>query len=546
MSQDAVERTPLSERLKQPVDSAIFAYVRFALGISIFYWAASYTKLVEFNGEMVPLYDPIFLKPKFMFKYWGFEWVKLWPGEGIYWHFVATKIAALMLAAGLLTRVAAAIASFCVAYVLLVECHIYVNHYYLMSCLAALMVFLPAGRRWSIDALLGFEKKSLVASTWQLWFLRFQLGIPYFFGAIAKMNSDWLRGQPAEVWLTNWRSGNWAVDRFMQIPNAPLIFSYGGLFYDLFIVWLLLFKRTRWFGVLLSLGFHLTNSQLFSIGVFPWMMLATLIVFFPPSTIPKLLRWLSTQYSDRPLPLESACDLVDSEFAATRNGFAGNETTKRLWSFGFGLALTYVIIQLLLPIRPWVLPGNPSWNERGHRFAWRMMLRNKLCLTAFRVVAPDGAYQYFPATTVMTGNQVSNADGKPELLRQAAVQMKKLAAQAGAKDAKVYVLSLVSLNGRRPVPIVDPAVDLSVVKRGWLSDDWVLDKLGPLPQEHWPRDVEQWWIQLVLPEPFKALQGHRPQELRDLVERQRAAIQASQSKSSIESSESGEDKKTRS
>ena len=259
---------PLRERLFQPVDTAIMVLVRVGIGIAIYFWACSYTKVVGYDDIFLPLYDPVFMKPRFLFKYAGFEWVKLWPGQGIYWHFVVTKIAAIFLVFGFLTRVSAGIMCASIAYVLLVERQIFLNHYYLLSCAAGLLVFLPAGRRWSIDSLVGIERMSVSMPTWQFWLVRFQLGIPYVFGAIAKLNHDWLAGQPGGIFLEN-KAGQPLVAAYLNVPNAGLLFSYGGLFYDLLIVPMLLYRRTRWIAILMSLGFHCTNSFLFHIGVFP-------------------------------------------------------------------------------------------------------------------------------------------------------------------------------------------------------------------------------------------------------------------------------------
>ncbi|HCQ00914.1 MAG TPA: vitamin K-dependent gamma-carboxylase, partial [Candidatus Latescibacteria bacterium] len=37
---------------------------------------------------------------------------------------------------------------------------------------------------------------------WALWVLRLQPGIAYFYGGIAKINGDWLRGEPMRLWLS--------------------------------------------------------------------------------------------------------------------------------------------------------------------------------------------------------------------------------------------------------------------------------------------------------------------------------------------------------
>ena len=485
-----------------PVDSAILIWLRIVVGVTIYFWAVSYTKHVPHVQDGVtllkPLYESAFLEPNFLFKYWGFQWVRLWPGQGIYWHFVVTKVAAILLAVGLLTRVSAAVLCGSIAYVLLVERQIYVNHYYLLSCVAGLLVCLPAGRRFAIDAVLGIERTQHVFPRWQLWLIRFQLGIPYVFGAIAKLNYDWLHGQLAGIILSS-RSDMPVVGPYLTMTGAKELMSYGGIFYDLLVVPMLLYKPTRWLAVVLSLIFHLSNSQLLTIGVFPWFMLATLVVFFPPDTIPRLLR-LQSPANDEP-----------SQRLLTPSSWVSKA--------GLGLAISYVVIQLLLPVRPWLLPGNPSWNERGHRFAWRMMLRHKETLTAFLIKHErSGRFLYVPSSVVMTPYQSSGAERDPELIRQAAVQLQSQAADLGFPGSRIHALALVSLNGRRPTPIIDPSIDLCTAARGWWKDDWVLQDPGPFREQPWQVHKEQWWQTLTLPEPFQPLQRTTPTELLKYVE----------------------------
>ncbi|QDT13113.1 HTTM domain-containing protein [Planctomycetes bacterium K23_9] len=520
---------PLRERLFDDIDSLVLVYVRVGIGIAIYFWAWFYTHPVDYDGEMLPLYDPVFMKPRFLFKYAGFEWVKLWPGNGMGWHFFITKVAAITLAIGFLTRLSGAVLCGAIAYVLLVERQIYLNHYYLLSCLAGLMLFLPAGRRLSVDSFLGIEHKSQVFKRWQFWLLRFQVGIPYVYGAIAKMNSDWLAGQPAGIYLEQNRDVG-LVDAYLQIPGAVLMFAWGGLLYDLLVVPMLMYRKTRWLAIAMSIVFHVTNSQIFNIGVFPWFMLIAIVVFFPEDSIAKLTHstramakvWLS-KYSDTSLSYRQAFQSIQKNEHPDplKLGDQGASSMTLFAKCGFAMAIVYVSVQLILPLRHWVLPGNPAWNERGHRFAWRMMLRNKTVLTTFKVVAPDGSYQFFPSTVVMTHYQSSRAERIPELMRQAAVELKKMAKQTGVDNAKVYCLCLTSLNGRRPRPIIDTNIDLASAKRGWLVDDWVLQNHGPLPRQTWDRDKTKWWRQLVLPEQFKQLEMRNPSELEAFVEQQR-------------------------
>ncbi len=48
-----------------------------------------------------------FIASKFQFKYYGFAWVRVWQGGGMYLHFVALGIAALCVTLGAAYRIAA-------------------------------------------------------------------------------------------------------------------------------------------------------------------------------------------------------------------------------------------------------------------------------------------------------------------------------------------------------------------------------------------------------------------------------------------------------
>ncbi|QDV44705.1 Vitamin K-dependent gamma-carboxylase [Stieleria neptunia] len=472
----------------RPVDASPLAVLRFILGVTFWFWATDY--LADDRWRI------LFVQPIVLFKYAGFHWVNLWPGDGIWWHFQIARCAAIAFALGLLTRFSAAVLAVAMAYVLLVERQIYNNHDYLLACTALLCCFLPCGRTLSLDRLLlrrnaGDSHMRL----WQWWLVRFQLGLPYVFGGIAKLDSDWLAGQPAGLFVAS-RVDTPLIGTLFQLPGSALVMAWGGLLFDLLIVPALMWNKTRPFAVVAALVFHLTNATIFQIGVFPWFMLATLYVFFPASFVPQLLRRFGGLLGKRGTTAEVA---------------QPDRPVSGVHRVAVRLAVVYVVIQLLLPMRPWVLPGNPSWNERGQRFAWRMMLRHKDCLLWFKIQTDDD-YLIVPAKIVMTPNQVMRAPRDPELVRQAALKLQSLAASMGQPGCKVYALHLVSLNGRPAQPLVQPDVDLTQVERGWFSDDWVMQDPGPLPREPWRVPFDQWWGRIAMPATFRELRSMRPSE----------------------------------
>src|SRR5205807_5802840 len=130
------------------------------------------------------------------------------------------------------------------AYFFLLDEVWYVNHTYLICLFCFLLVFVPANRALSVDTWLRPSLRSDFAPAWSLWLLRFQIGVVYFFGGLAKLSPDWLRGEPMRFQLSH------AVDtaslgRFFAQVWAVYVVSYGGMLLDLPIVLLLLRRGAR-------------------------------------------------------------------------------------------------------------------------------------------------------------------------------------------------------------------------------------------------------------------------------------------------------------
>ncbi len=117
---------------------------------------------------------------------------------------------------------------------------------------------------------------------WVVLALRLQVGVVYVFAGVAKLNRDWLiEAQPLRMWLSAnsdvawigpWLSESWVAH------GAAL----AGVGFDLSVVFLLSWAKTRALAFVLLLGFHVATAWLFPIGMFPWLMTALATVFFPP------------------------------------------------------------------------------------------------------------------------------------------------------------------------------------------------------------------------------------------------------------------------
>ncbi|MCI0798573.1 MAG: HTTM domain-containing protein, partial [Chloroflexi bacterium] len=271
----------LFNRLSAPVDIAFLVYFRIAFGGVVLWqvWGIFANDWVE-----------RFLTGKeFYFKYWPFYFVQPWPGDGMNIHVALLAVFAAFVMVGLLYRFSAAATFFLLTYIFLLDRALYLNHLYLTCLIAFVMIFLPAHRSLSLDALLRPGLRSTAVPAWTLWLLRFQVAVPMFFGGVAKINSDWLRGQPLFAFLQG-QTDFPIIGQFFPLPPVVWLITYGALLIDLLFIFYLANRRTRVFGFIFVLAFHFINSRLFDIGIFPWLMIAATLIFFPPGW-PRRMLW---------------------------------------------------------------------------------------------------------------------------------------------------------------------------------------------------------------------------------------------------------------
>jgi hypothetical protein len=280
----------------------------------------------------------------------------------MYVLFVALAACAIGVANGFYYRLAGALYTLGFAYVFLIEKAHYLNHFYVIILMSALLTVVPAHSLWSYDADHGRTKKSDFIPAWPVWLIRAQLVIVYAYAGIAKLNSDWLSGRPLNIWLDHHRDVP-LIGEFLAGDTFALIASYSGIFIDLILGPALLFKRTRVLALVIMASFHLANSFLFSIGIFPWMMLGANLIFLDYDWPRKLPRFFNR--------VVNLSELKEHEAAPTENMPAP------LGRWGTLFVGGWLAMQLLIPLRHHLYPGDVAWTEEGHRFSWRMKLRDK-------------------------------------------------------------------------------------------------------------------------------------------------------------------------
>ena len=387
---------------------------------------------------------PLYVEPDHHFTYLGFGWVRPWPGWGMHAHFIALGLLSLGIAAGYRPRLCAAL--FCIGftYVELIDRTTYLNHYYLMSLVSLLLAVLPL-RRGS-------------APLWAIWALRAQIGIVYVFAGLAKLNPDWLfHALPMRIWL--YQHGDLPLfGPILQETWVAYVMSWGGATFDLAIVPALLWRRTRPFAYATLVAFHLATWVLFpQLGVFPWLMIGLSLVFFEPEWPRRLLGFL--------------------RIPARRPDDGMQLSASRPWRANAVLAALalFAAIQLALPLRHFAYPGNVRWNEEGYRFAWRVMLSEKVGFVQYRVrdLATGQSWLVNPGE-YLTPLQVERMSFQPDMIQQTAGIIAGDFAERGYGDVVVNADAFVAFNGRPNARLIDPDVDLPSARPGLSPKAWVL------------------------------------------------------------------------
>ncbi len=431
--------------LKAPEDGAGLAAFRISFGLAMAWDAARFLN----KGWVASHY----IEPDFLFKYPGFEWVTPLPEPGMTAVYVGMIISSLLIALGAFYR--AAITYYFVAhtYTFLLAAEHYLNHHYLISLVAFLLLWMPANRCLSIDAWGRDDMRALATPRWCRFTLEAQLAIVYMFGAVAKLNSDWLNGVPIAQWLQNSADRNpWGAELIGSPAMVPVVL-WGGILFDFLIVPALLWRPTRALAVGASVAFHLTNATLFDIGVFPWMMVGATTLFFEPDW-PRRVPGLRSLVSGWVAPMTPPPSPIRAVWVPVC-----------LW----------LAVQIAMPLRHHLYPGDVAWTEEGHNYSWRMKLRSKRGKVSFRVRDPqtNEEWRIYPAHE-LNGRQLRKMAGKPELILQYAHHLADVEREHLGRPVEVRADAFVSLNYRKPQRLIDPDRDLAAERASLRPYDWIL------------------------------------------------------------------------
>jgi hypothetical protein len=420
----------LQNHLQQPVDNTSLVLFRIAFGFLI--------AVESFGAILTGWVRKAFIEPEFTFSFIGFEWLQPLHGNGMYLYYGLMGVLGLMVMLGVFYRYSLGLFTLLWWGTYLMQKTNYNNHYYLLILLCLLMLLVPADRNASIDSSMGSRKLAINCPRWCVEIIKWQLLIVFTYAGLAKLYPGWLQGEFISIIFST--KAHWPmIGEFLQLHLIHMLVVYGGIVYDLAIIPLMYGPKTRKFGLIASVGFHLFNSVILGIGIFPYMMLASLLLFFPTASWqPHIPGYISevTQYK--------------------------SYTHPALGSF----LVVYFTLQLWLPVRHNFIQGDVFKTEEGHRMAWRMMLRSKTGTVHFNLVdkKTGTSWKVFPSE-YLTGKQSYKIGGHPDMIWQFSGYLAKVYAKQGIVDLEIYTNANASLNGSTSKTLIDPKVDL-------LSVDW--------------------------------------------------------------------------
>jgi len=396
--------------------------------------------------------DDHYVCPQFQFKYFGFEWVEPLSATGMYLVHGFLIISSLCVVLGLFYRLAALAQFLLFTYIELIDLTYYLNHYYFVSIVCGLLIFVPANRAFSLDVRRNPALFQNQIPRWSVFIFQLQLGIVYCYAGLWKINQDWLlNALPLKIWVPA-NDQLPIVGWLFKQEITPWLFSWIGMLYDVSIVFWLSWSRTRPWAYLTVVVFHTLTGLMFQIGVFPLVMIAATLIFFSEKWHERI--WTARHWSNVQGPMSNVQRPTSIVF--------------------FAFLFLHFAFQLLFPWRYLLYPGNLFWTEEGYRFSWRVMLMEKAGTATFFVKdAKTGREGEVLNGEFLNAHQEKQMAMQPDMILQFAHFLKQHYEKQGVSDPAVRAEVYVTLNARPSQLLIDPNIDLTKLSDGWSHKTWI-------------------------------------------------------------------------
>ncbi|KAK9298714.1 hypothetical protein QLX08_008077 [Tetragonisca angustula] len=291
-------------------------------------------------------------------------------------------------------------------YIFLLDKSYWNNHTYLYGIVAILFWGTEANTYFALDA----TKTKGTVPLWNYFILKFQFFALYFIAGLKKSSVEWLSGYAMMNLSRHWVFSPFKLFLTMEQTDFFIVHWFAFIF-DLTVGFWMLFDKTRIPAMVLCTAFHLMNSRLFNIGMFPYVCLATMPLFCKPNWPRRLAtfvkRTCARSFSKRnrqeirnckKIAIERAKESHDEINSRTGNGSsiddgreegtdsinstitcksveAGKSTrvTKKQ-KFVVSLLLFHVFLQFFLPYSHFITQGYNNWVPGMYGYSWDMMV----------------------------------------------------------------------------------------------------------------------------------------------------------------------------
>jgi hypothetical protein len=443
--------TKLKSYLNRNTDAAPLAVFRIGFG------ALMLASIIRFWG--LGWIDKLYLQPKFQFSYYGFEWIK--PIDNYtYLIFAICGLSAFFVLIGFKYRLAIITFFLSFTYIELMDKTTYLNHYYFVSVISFLMCFLPANGYFSLDAIIR-KKQYKQIPKWTIDGIKLLLALVYIYAGLAKLNSDWLlKAMPLKIWLPSKYDIPLIGETLMHKDWFHFAMSWSGLIYDLAIPFLLVYKKTRTFAFIMVVIFNVFKRVLFPIGMFPYVMIVSTLIFFNADVHEKILN-----------VLRRLLKFLTFKTIALKTEVYNYSHKKII----VPLLIVFFTVQIIFPWRYLLYPNELFWTEEGYRFSWRVMLMEKAGYANFKIVNSETKdFFYVDNLDFLTPFQEKQMSFQPDFILQYAHYLGHHFKSQGHENVQVFVESYVALNGRLSQPYIDPKIDLYQERESFKHKKWIL------------------------------------------------------------------------
>lgn len=425
----------------------------------IFFGTLMTVSIIRFwyNGWIEKLY----LDPDFHFHFYGFDWVQVPPEWLCYLLFVICALSAFSFALGFKYKLSIITFFLSFTYIELMDKTTYLNHYYFVSLVSFILIWLPADHYYSIDAYRSPNKITQFIPKWNVDVIKLMLSTVYIYAGIAKLNSDWLfNAMPLAIWLpTKFEVpllGDYMHQKWMHYG-----FSWAGAIYDLTIPFFLMWRKTRLPAFAAVVFFHVVTRVLFPIGMFPYIMIFSTLIFFDSSLHERILNVISKVISVSKSVFDNGISLQYHQ-----------SVFGRIAPIVLGV---FMFFQIIIPNRFLFYPGDLFWTEQGFRFSWRVMLIEKTGYANFKIVdGKTGKRFYVQNEDFLTPFQQKQMATQADFIIEYAHFLGNHFENQGHENVEVYVESYAALNGRKSQPFIDPNCNLMNVENNLKNRTYII------------------------------------------------------------------------